>query len=69
MTKYRVFVIDLFMDHSELTWYAGDSVELVSDVSGAAIFDTFEEAEDRAERLREYARRAIVEIFEEGGAA
>lgn len=64
--KYRVFVIDLFMDRSELTWYAGDSVALCSDVSGAAVFDTFEEAEARAEGLREYARRAIVEIFEEG---
>ena len=70
MTKYRVFVIDVFMDHSELTWYAcnmNPGRTLTADVNDAQIFDTFQEAEKMAERLRDYARRAIVEIFEEEG--
>lgn len=64
MLKYRVFVIDTFMDRSELTWYAGDSVALVPDSRGAKVYDRFEEAAEVAGMLREYARRAIVEIYE-----
>ena len=68
MTKYRVLVIDVFMDRSELTWYAcnmNPGRTLTANVEDAQIFDTFQEAEKMAERLRDYARRAIVEIYEE----